>query len=76
MLAVAPLIATFTAAWHIFASTGGALQDLTDRTGLSAETLSFLSFAADQTGTDLVRSKRRAKSYRKTESTRSVLPTS
>ena len=52
-LAVAPLIATFAAAAAIFASTGGALDDMHRRTGLSVESLSELSYAAQQTGTDM-----------------------
>jgi TP901 family phage tail tape measure protein len=37
----------------VFASTGSALNDLSTRTGVSAETLSELGFAAEQSGTSL-----------------------
>lgn len=41
------------AATKAFASTGAAIDDLSRRTGLSAEAVSALAFAADQSGTSL-----------------------
>lgn len=43
---VAPILASATA----FASVGSAINDMSKRTGVSAEALSVLAFAADQTG--------------------------
>lgn len=53
LAASAPIVAGFTAAVTTFASVGGALDDLHRRTGLSVESLSELSFAAAQSGTDM-----------------------
>lgn len=48
-----PITAAFGAAAATFASVGSELNDLSERTGLSVESLSELSFAAKQTGTDM-----------------------
>src|SRR5262245_47325543 len=60
-----PLIAGFAAAASVFASTGGALEDMHERTGLSVESLSMLSFAAEQTGTDMGAIEKAAKELQK-----------
>ncbi len=49
----APVVAAFAKALTTFVSVGSELEDLHRRTGLSAESLSELSFAAQQSGTDL-----------------------
>ena len=46
---VSPIFASAAA----FASVGSALNDMSKRTGVSAESLSVLQFAAEQTGTDM-----------------------
>jgi hypothetical protein len=46
---VGPIFASAAA----FASVGSALNDMSKRTGVAAESLSVLQFAADQTGTDM-----------------------
>jgi hypothetical protein len=46
---VSPIFASAAA----FASVGSALNDMSKRTGVSAESLSVLQFAAEQTGTDI-----------------------
>lgn len=48
-----PLIAGFTAAALTFASVGSELADMSARTDQAVENISELSFAANQTGTDL-----------------------
>ena len=48
-----PITGAFGAAAATFASVGSELNDLHERTGLSVESLSELSFAAKQTGTDM-----------------------
>jgi hypothetical protein len=51
--ATAPLVAGFTAATAAFVSMGSELTDMSARTGISAQTLSELKFAAGQTGANL-----------------------
>lgn len=51
--ATAPLIAGFAAASVAFAETGAHLDDLSKRTGISGGALSELSYAAQQSGTDI-----------------------
>lgn len=43
-------IATAIAAINQFAAAGGAMQDMSDRTGVATEALSTLKYAAEQTG--------------------------
>ncbi len=42
---------------HAFSEMGGAMQDASQRTGMSVEALSELGFAAEQSGTIWQRSK-------------------
>lgn len=51
--ATAPLVAGFTAAIATFVSVGDALGDMATRTGVGAEALSELTYAAGQTGTNI-----------------------
>ena len=53
LAATGPIIAGFTACVAAAVRVGGQLDDMSKRTGLSAESLSELRFAAAQTGTDL-----------------------
>ena len=53
LAATAPIIAGFTAAIKTFTDTGSQLDDMSQRTGLSAQSLSELAFAAEQSGTSL-----------------------
>lgn len=46
----AAILTPLAAAVKHFADTGGALHDMSQRTGLSAARLAFLNFAAEQTG--------------------------
>jgi hypothetical protein len=47
------MLAPFLASAKIFDSMGSALNDMSDRTGVSVEQLSSLGYAADQTGTSM-----------------------
>ena len=49
----AAITAPLIAATNTFADTGSALNDMSDRTGVSVERLSELGFAAEQTGTSM-----------------------
>lgn len=49
----APVLATIGASTKHFADFGSKLVDMSDRTGLSVESLSLLGHAADQTGTNI-----------------------
>lgn len=51
--ATAPLIAGFTAAAYTFANAGSELNDMSQRTGVGAEALSELKYAAEQSGTSM-----------------------
>lgn len=49
----AAITAPFIASLKVFSDVGSALNDMSDRTGVSVERLSALKYAAQQTGTDL-----------------------
>lgn len=49
----AAITTPFIAALKVFSDTGSALADMKARTGLSAESMSVLKYAAEQTGTSL-----------------------
>lgn len=51
--ATAPIVAGLTAATLAFANAGSALHDMSLRTGVSAEALSELKYAAEQSGTSM-----------------------
>lgn len=59
------ILAGFTAASLAFASAGSALDDMSKRTSLSVESLSELSFAAEQTGTNIAAVERATKELQK-----------
>lgn len=49
----AAILAPLAAAVHHFSEVGGDLNDMAHRTGLAAEKLAFLKYAADQTGASI-----------------------
>lgn len=51
--AIAPMAGLFSAAVGVSAKTGGELEDMSRRTGVSVEQLSMLSYAAEQSGVDV-----------------------
>lgn len=53
MAATAPIVAGFAACTAAFVEAGSKLDDLSQRSGISGEALSGLSFAANQTGTEI-----------------------
>lgn len=63
--ATAPILAGFTAAALTFANVGSELHDLSTKTGLSVESLSELSFAAQLSGVSLGSIEKAAKNLQK-----------
>jgi hypothetical protein len=63
--ATGPLLAGFAAAALTFANVGSALADTSQRTGIAVESLSELSYAAQQSGTDLGVIEKAAKNLQK-----------
>lgn len=51
--ATAPIVGAFAACTKAFVDAGSKLTDLSERTGISAESLSSLSYVAEQSGTNL-----------------------